>query len=128
MRKTRVHVLIQGSFVTEYLKDASLSTSFNLDSAVERPVAGVAFFGWQGAMRRNSPPIATIRNAARRKMQRAIQVVATHPQGEPGGPLNLFSHQHLDSASKRSTAKSRFKEDTTPRFYSLGRCSENYEL
>jgi len=71
------------------------------------PVAGVAFCGWQGVMRRNSRPIATIRNAARRKMQRAIQAVATRPQGEPGGPLNLLNHQHLDSASKRSTAKSR---------------------
>ena len=32
--------------------------------------------------------------------------VATHPQGEAGGPLNLLKHQHLDSASKGSTAES----------------------
>jgi len=73
----------------------------------------------------NSLPIATIRivqdvpvsrstgraratNAARRKRQRAIQVVATHPAGEFSISIEHDIHQHVNASSKRSTAESRF--------------------
>ena len=40
-------------------------------------------------------------------VERPVADLATHPQGEAGGPLYLLKHQHLGSASKRSTAESR---------------------
>jgi len=57
----------------------------------------------------NSLPIATIRNAARRKRQRAIQVVATHPAGEFSISIEHDIHQQVNTPSKRSTAGSRFR-------------------
>lgn len=58
-------------------------------------------------MRSNSEPIATIRNAARYKIQRAIQVVAIYPLGEISRAMKHFTHQHINTFSKRSTAESR---------------------
>jgi len=58
-------------------------------------------------MRSNSLPIATIRNAARRKRQRAIQVVATHPAGELSKTIKQDVDQNVNTSSKRSTAESR---------------------
>jgi len=55
----------------------------------------------------NSLPIATIRNAARRKRQRAIHVVATHPAGELSKTIKQDVDQNVNTSSKRSTAESR---------------------
>ena len=79
---------------------------FNLESAVERFVECVEFCDWQGAMRSNSLPIATIRNAARHKRQRAIQAVATHPADELSISREHDIHQQVNTFSKRSTAES----------------------
>jgi len=57
----------------------------------------------------NSLPIATIRNAARRKRQRAIQVVATHPTDELSISREHAIYQNVNTSSKRSTAESRLK-------------------
>jgi len=57
----------------------------------------------------NSLPIATIRNAARHKRQRAIQVVATHPADELSISREHDIHRQVNTSSKRSTAESRFK-------------------
>ena len=74
-------------------------------------------------MRSNSLPIATIRivqdvpvsrstgraratNAARRKRQRAIQVVATHPAAELSKTIKQDVDQNVNTSSKRSTADS----------------------
>ena len=100
-----------------------MQRSFILESAVERPVECVGFCDWRGAMRTrpwmaegrttqeqlssNSLPIATIRNAARRKKQRAIQVVATHPAGELAKTIKQDVDQNVNTSSKRSTAESR---------------------
>jgi len=65
-------------------------------------------------MRSNSLPIATIRNAARRKRQRAIQVVATHPAGELAKTIKQDVDQNVNTSSKRSTAESRFKNTIFP--------------
>jgi len=46
-------------------------------------------------------------NAARRKRQRAIQVVATHPAGELSKTIKLDVDQNVNTSSKRSTAESR---------------------
>jgi len=87
-----------------YIVDAF---GINLESAVERPVECVGFCDWRGAMRSNSLPIATIRNAARRKRQRAIQVVATHPAGKLSKTIKQDVDQNVNTSSKRSTAESR---------------------
>jgi len=98
---------------------------FNLESAVERPVECVGFCDWRGAMRSNSlllrrfalykdVPVsrstgrARATNAARRKRQRAIQVVATHPAGELSKTIKQDVDQNVNTSSKRSTAESRF--------------------
>ena len=47
-------------------------------------------------------------NAARRKRQRAIQVVATHPAGELSKTIKQDVDQNVNTSSKRSTAESRF--------------------
>jgi len=57
----------------------------------------------------NSLPLATIRNAAKHKRQRAIQVVATHPADELSISREYDIHQQVNTSSKRSTAESRFK-------------------
>jgi len=59
-------------------------------------------------MRSNSLPIATIHNAARRKRQRAIQVVATHPAGKLSKTIKQDVDQNVNTSPKRSTAESRF--------------------
>jgi len=58
-------------------------------------------------MRSNSLPIATIRNAASHKIQRTIQVVATHPAGELSKTIKQDVDQNVNTSSKRSTAESR---------------------
>ena len=83
------------------------SPTIILESVVERPVERVEFCDWQGAMRSNSLPIATIRNAARCKRQRALQVVATHPTDELSISIKHDIHQQVNISSKRSTAESR---------------------
>jgi hypothetical protein len=83
----------------------------------------------QERLSRNSQPIVTIRivngpyrcreaqgcaraaNAARRKMQRAIQVVAAHPIGEPSKTIKHYIYLNVSRCSKRSTVESRI---TTP--------------
>jgi len=74
----------------------------------------------------NSLPIATIRivqdvpvsrstgraratNADRRKRQRAIQVVATHPAGELSKTIKQDVDQNVNTSSKQATAEFRFK-------------------
>jgi len=56
----------------------------------------------------NSLPIATIHNATRRKRQRAIQVVATHPAADLSKTIKQDVDQNVNTSSKRSTAESRF--------------------
>ena len=62
-------------------------------------------------MRSNSLPIATIRNAASHKIQRAIQVVATHPAGELSKTIKQDVEQNVNTSSKRSTAESRLNKN-----------------
>ncbi len=52
--------------------------------------------------------IATIRNAARCKRQRALHAVATHPAGELFLSIEHDIHQQVNTSSKQSTAESRF--------------------
>jgi len=80
---------------------------FSLESVAERSVECVEFCGWQGMMRRNSLAIATIRNAARRKRQRAIQIVAAPPEGELSIPIKCYAYQHINTLFRRSTTEPR---------------------
>jgi len=50
-------------------------------------------------------------NAARRKRQRAIQVVATHPAGELSKTIKQDVDQNVNTSSKRSTAESRLNKN-----------------
>ena len=59
----------------------------------------------------NSEPITTIRNTARREMQRAIQFVATYPMGELSRAIKRYIGQQVNISSKWSTAESRFRGD-----------------
>ncbi len=54
-----------------------------LKSAVERHTECVFYRQWQGAMRNNSQPIVTIRNAVSGDKKRALCAVAVQPTGEP---------------------------------------------
>ena len=55
-----------------------LRSTLNLESAVGRYAECVFYREWQGAMRKNSRPIVTIRNAASRDKKRALHIVAAH--------------------------------------------------
>ena len=57
-------------------------------------------------------------NAARRKRQRAIQVVATHPAGELSKTIKQDIDQNVNTSSKRSTADSRFMPSSEIIFFS----------
>jgi len=63
---------------------------FNLEAAVGRPPGCVRRGVWQGTTRRNSGPIATSCNAARRRAGRALVVVAALTQRERLAYLTKF--------------------------------------
>jgi len=55
----------------------------------------------------SQPAVATMRNAAKRKGQRTIPVVATHSTNECAKTTKPAIYQNVNTSAKQSTAESR---------------------